>query len=108
MYFNDTYNIKDLTTDVIECLMMDTKSDKFYGNYVFYIDFIDDVHCTISHTYADFKMYLTYEIEDEDALIPSYNFRFEKNKKTEFVYQIEGNKIKFFTEKGHVLYVNVS
>ena len=106
MYFNDTYNIKDLTTDVIECLMMPTKSEKYYGNYVFYIDFIDDVHCTISHTYADFKMYLTYEREEENE-IPKYKFSFEKNKETEFIYQIEGNKIKFFTAEGDVLYVNV-
>lgn len=106
MYFNDTYNIKDLETEFIECLMKNTKSDKYYGNYVFYIDFIDDVHCTISHTYADFKMYLTYGDEkDEDSQIPIYNFRFEKNKKTEFIYQIEGNKIKFYNNEGQVLYL---
>lgn len=102
LYFDDTYNIKKLDVAEIWANVVSEKSNKFYGNHIFYIDLIDEVRCTISHTYADFNMYLTYDTKNG-------NFKFKKNigenEISKYIYQIEGNKIKFYNNEGQVLYL---
>ena len=97
LYFDDTYNIKKLDVAEIGANVVSEKSKKFYGNHIFFVNFIDEVRCTISHTYADFNMYLTYNTNDG-----SLNFKknIGENEDSKYIYQIEDDKVKFYNNDG--------
>lgn len=96
LYFDDFYNVKEADVKIIECKLVSTKSDKLYGNHVFYIKFIDEVRCHICHTFADFQMYLIYDTN---------GFRFSRyvSDNDYFVYQVEGEKLKLYSNEGETL-----
>ena len=96
LYFDDFYNIKEADVKIIECKLVSTKSEKLYGNHVFYIEFIDEVRCHICHTFSDFQMYLIYD---------SNGFRFSRyiTDNDYFVYQVEGEKLKLYSNEGETL-----
>ena len=96
LYFNDDYNVKDLTVDEIKCSLVNVKSKKLYGNHIFYIEFLNEIKCRVSHTFADFSMVMTWD--DEAGL-----FKFKRDDDYEFIYQLEGEKLKLFDKSGKVL-----
>ena len=99
LYFNKTYEMFDTNMETIECLMTYGKSDSSYSNYIFYINFISENECTISHTFGDIIYYL---VCDENKTIKFSKTPVENNEK--FVYLIDDDKLRLFKRILHKRY----
>lgn len=101
LYFAKNYEMFDIHLSEVEAIVTYGRPTVNYFNYVFYINFIDDNVCTISHTFGDINFYLC--VEDDKTL------HFCKNvvdRNNEFIYALDDNKIKFYKRVTHKVYDN--
>lgn len=57
LYFNKNYEFWDAYVSSVEYSLTYGRPEKSYTNHIFYIDFVDDTYCTISHWFGDLKFY---------------------------------------------------
>lgn len=102
LYFGKNYEMFDITISKVDALLTYGKPDKDYSNYIFYLEYLDDNTCRISHTFGDLIFYLCV---GEDKVI-----RFEKNPTDDnekFIYSIDGNVIRLNKKVLHKKYNEV-
>lgn len=90
LYFDKNYEFWDAYVNAAEYSLVKGRPDKSYTNYIFYIEFIDDSKCTISHWFGDLKFYARVT----DAM--NFEFTVNKDSDCEFVYNIDGNRLQLF------------
>lgn len=61
LYFSKNYEFWDINLKYVDYVITDGRPESGYLNYVFYIEFLDDFRCRISHTFGDLKFYLAVE-----------------------------------------------
>lgn len=99
LYFSKNYEMFDINVTTEECSVTYGKTQGNYSNYIFYIDFIDQNTCRISHTFGDLHFYLV--VEDDKTI------QFSKNidgKKEIFIYNLDGNILKLYKKVQHKKY----
>lgn len=102
LYFGKNYEMFDINVTKVEALLTYGRPDEDYSNYIFYLEFIDENLCRISHTFGDLIFYLSV---GDDKVV-----RFLKNPQNDeekFTYTIDGNIIKLFKKVEHVKYNEV-
>ena len=102
LYFGKNYEMFDVNLSKVEAILSYGKPDKNYSNYIFYIEYLDDNTCKISHTFGDLRFYLS--VGDDKVL------RFVKNPSDNsdiFVYSIDGQVIRFSKKILHKKYNEV-
>ena len=83
----------------VDCLLTYGKPEADYSSYIFYINFISDNECTISHTFGDIHYYL---VCDDMKTVKFVKTPTENNEK--FVYLISDNKLRLFKRVLHKKY----
>lgn len=96
LYFNKTYEMFDTNMETVDCFVTYGKSEENHSNYIFYINFISENECTISHTFGDINYHL---VCDENKTIKFSKTPVDNNEK--FVYLIDGNKLRLFKRVLH-------
>ena len=89
----------DTGVDYIDCHLTYGRPEKNYSNYIFYVNFINENECTISHTYGDVTYYLVVE--------NTKTVRFSSqpiNDNEKFVYILDDNKLRLFKKILHNKY----
>ena len=71
LYFGKNYEMFDINVSRVDAMVTYGKPDDDYSNYIFYLEFLDENTCRISHTFGDLVFYLSVS---EDKVI-----RFVKN-----------------------------
>lgn len=102
LYFAKNYEMFDINVSKVDALLTYGKPEKDYSNYIFYLEYLDDNTCRISHTFGDLIFYLSV---GEDKVV-----RFVKNptEDTEkFIYNIDGQIISFSKKVLHKVYNEV-
>lgn len=99
LYFNKTYEMFDTNLETVDCLMTYGKPKENYSSYIFYINFITENECTISHTFGDIIYYL---VCDENKTVRFVKTPVENNEK--FVYLLNGDKLRLFKRVLHKRY----
>ena len=91
LYFDQKGNIK--RNDYINCgaKIVNQKQKTNYSNYIFYIKFIDEIRCQIQHNFGGMNVFLCAE-----SIGNIYFSNETDTDRNEFIYQIDGNKIKFY------------
>jgi hypothetical protein len=51
----------DINVSEVDAILTYGKPDKNYSNYIFYLEFLDENTCRISHTFGDLTFYLAVE-----------------------------------------------
>lgn len=107
LYFAKNYQLFDINLKTVECEIVTNRPEKSYLNYIFYIDFVDENRCRISHTFGDIFFYLA--VEDDKTVhfirdIASYENQSDAtNDKTLFVYNIDGQFIRLFKQTSRTI-----
>lgn len=99
LYFLKNYNMFDTGVDYIDCHLTYGRPEKNYSNYIFYVNFINENECTISHTYGDVTYYLVVE--------NTKTVRFSSqpiNDNEKFVFILDDNKLRLFKKILHNKY----
>lgn len=99
LYFAKSYEMFDIHLSEVEAIVTYGRPSMNYFNYIFYINFIDDNICTITHTFGDIIFYLT--VEDDGTI------HFSKKligNNSEFIYSLDDDKIKFYKRVTHKVY----
>ena len=102
LYFAKNYEMFDINVTKVDALLTYGKPDKDYSNYIFYLEFIDENTCRISHTFGDLKFYLCV---NEDKVV-----KFLKNPEDDsdkFIYCVDKNVIRFYKKVLHKKYNEV-
>ena len=99
LYFAKNYEMFDINVSTVECLLTYGKTTKHQSNYIFYLEFLDDNTCRISHTFGDLVFYLC--VEDDKTLHFSKNIDGEKEV---FIYNIDGGLMKLYKRVNHKKY----
>lgn len=99
LYFSKNYEMFDFGLKKVDTYFTYGRPTKNYYNYIFYIDFIDENICTISHTFGDIMFYLC--VNDDKSVCFSKEI---KDKNNEFVYVIDENKLKLYKVVNHKVY----
>lgn len=91
LYFDKNYEFWDIYVKTVPYKLVAEAPDKnYHTNFAFYIDFIDDTKCYIKHWFGDLIFYFSI---DNDKTI---QFTLEKNTNSEFIYNIDGNKLMLY------------
>ena len=99
LYFSKNYQMFDINVSEVDAILTYGKPDKNYSNYIFYLEFLDENTCRISHTFGDLTFYLAVE---EDKTI-----KFVKNPqddKQKFIYVLDGEMVKLYKRIQHKNY----
>ena len=102
LYFAKNYEMFDFNVSKIDAMLTYSKPEKNYSNYIFYLEYLNDNTCRISHTFGDLKFYLS--VGDDKVL------RFLKNPQNDeekFVYSSDGNILKLYKKVLHKKYNDV-
>lgn len=59
LYFSKNYEMFDLSINKVDAVMTYGRPAKNYSNYIFYLEYLDDNTCRISHTFGDLTFYLS-------------------------------------------------
>ena len=102
LYFAKNYDMFDIHLSEVDALITYGRPTTNYFNYIFYINFIDDNVCTISHTFGDIIFYLT--VEDNGTIHFSKNLN---GNNSEFIYSLDDNKMKLYKRVSHKVYNEV-
>lgn len=98
LYFAKNYQMFDINVSQVECLVTYGKNEND-SNYIFYLEFLDQNTCRISHTFGDLVFYLC--IEDDKKIHFSKNIDGEKQV---FIYNIDDNIMKLYKRINHKKY----
>ena len=102
LYFAKNYDMFDIHLSEVDALITYGRPTTNYFNYIFYINFIDDNVCTISHTFGDIIFYLT--VEDNGTIHFSKDI-IDNN--SHFIYSMDDNKMKLYKRVNHKVYNEV-
>jgi hypothetical protein len=75
----------DINVTTVEALVTYDRPQSNYSNYIFYLEFLDENVCRISHTFGDLRFYLC--VEDDKTI---HFLKEPKDDKEKFIYQIDG------------------
>ena len=98
LFFSKNYEMFDIHVNTVECNVTYGKNSNS-SNYIFYLEFLDETTCRISHTFGDLIFYLC--VEDDKTIHFSKNIDGEKQV---FIYNIDGNVLKLFKKINHKKY----
>ena len=102
LYFNKNYEFWDAYVSSVEYSLTEGRPEKSYTNHIFYLDFIDDTYCTISHWFGDLKFYAKVN----EKL--NFEFVIDKTDDSNFIYHLDGEKLHLYkkikSESGTTLY----
>lgn len=96
LYFAKNYEMFDINVSTVDCLLTYGKTEGNYSNYIFYLEFLDQNTCRISHTFGDLIFYLV--VQDDKTI------QFSKNidgQKQVFIYSLDGNLLKLYKKVQH-------
>lgn len=98
LYFDKNYEFWDAYTSAAQYKLTDGRPEKYYTNHIFYVDFIDEKYCTISHWFGDLKFYARVN--------EKLNFEFVTAKTDEcnFIYHLNGEKLHLYTNINNTVY----
>lgn len=96
LYFAKNYTLWDLYVKKVDLKITNTKSEKDYHNYIFYLDLIDENKCKISHTFGDLKMYLSVQSDKTIAFLTE-----PQQGEDEFIYELDEDKLRLFKKVEH-------
>lgn len=88
LYFDKNYEFWDFNITQAPYTLTKNRPAENYINHVFYVEFIDETHCRISHNFGDLRFYLTVNeglnvlFSIDDSPEASY-----------FTYKLENNKL---------------
>ena len=99
LYFDKNYTMFEVTPQPVDCHFTYGRPTENYSNYIFYVNFINENECTISHTFGDIVYYL---IVDEMKSVKFSATPVEDNEK--FVYIFDENKLRLFKKICHKVY----
>lgn len=102
LYFGKNYEMFDFNVTTVDAMLTYGKPDKNYANYVFYLEYLSETVCRISHTFGDLKFYLSV---GEDKAV-----KFVKNPQDDsekFIYSTDGKIIKLHKKVLHRKYNDV-
>lgn len=99
LYFGKNYELFDITVSKVDALLTYGKPDKDYSNYIFYLEYLDENTCRISHTFGDLTFYLCV---GEDKVIKF--LKKPEDDSDKFVYTIDKNIIRFYKKVLHKKY----
>jgi hypothetical protein len=102
LYFGKNYEMFDINVTKVEALLTYGRPDEDYSNYIFYLEFIDENLCRISHTFGDLIFYLSVGDDKVVRFLKS-----PQNDEEKFIYVMDGNIIKLFKKVEHVKYNEV-
>ncbi len=102
LYFGKNYEMFDINISKVEAKVTYGKPDEDYSNYIFYIEFLDENTCTISHTFGDLRFYLSV---GEDKVLQFVKRPSADSEK--FSFSSDGNVIKLYKNIIHNKYNEV-
>lgn len=102
LYFGKNYEMFDITVSKVEALLTYGRPDKDYSNYIFYIEYIDENICRISHTFGDLTFYLS---AGEDKVVKF--LKTPEDDSDKWVYTIDKNIMRFYKKVVHRKYNEV-
>ena len=102
LYFAKNYEMFDINVTKVDALLTYGKPDEDYSNYIFYLEFLDENTCRISHSFGDLKFYLCV---GEDKVIKFLKTPEDDSEK--FIYSIDKNIIRFYKKVLHKKYNEV-
>lgn len=94
LYFDKNYEFWDAYTSTAQYKLTEGRPKNSYSNHIFYIDFINEKYCTISHWFGDLKFYA--KISDKLTL----EFTVQYSSDCEFIYHLDNNKINLYKQSG--------
>ena len=98
LYFSKNYEMFDINVNSVECQILYGKNSQA-SNFIFYLEFLDDNTCRISHTFGDLVFYLV--VEDDKTIHFSKNI---DGQKQIFVYNLDDNILKLYKKLNHKKY----
>lgn len=90
LYFNKNYDFWDIYLKSAPYTLTKNRPEENYLKYIFYINFINDTECEISHNFGDLHFYLSVK---ENLTI---QFSTINDETTKFIYNIKDNKLRLF------------
>lgn len=102
LYFSKNYEMFDINVTTVEALVTYDRPQSNYSNYIFYLEFLDENVCRISHTFGDLRFYLC--VEDDKTI---HFLKEPKDDKEKFIYQIDGQMLKLYKRVVHNTYDEV-
>lgn len=99
LYFSKNYQMFDINVSQVDAILTYGKPDKNYSNYIFYLEFIDQNVCRISHTFGDLIFYLTVQEDKTIKFVKN-----PQNDKQKFIYVLDGQMIKLYKRVEHNIY----
>lgn len=102
LYFGKNYEMFDITVSKVEALLTYGRPDKDYSNYIFYIEYLDENICRISHTFGDLTFYLS---AGEDKVVKF--LKTPEDDSDKWVYTIDKNIMRFYKKVVHRKYNEV-
>lgn len=102
IYFAKNYEFFDISLKRVECILTKNRPETAYLNYIFFIDFLDDCRCRISHTFGDIVFYLAVEADKTIHFVKDIekyqNQPDENNDNTTFIYNVDGQNLRLFKQ----------
>lgn len=99
LYFAKNYEMFDINVTTVESLVTYSRPASNYSNYIFYLEFLDDNLCRISHTFGDLIFYLSAGDDKSVKFL-----RDPKDDAEKFIYVIDRNMIKLYKRIVHTNY----
>ena len=91
LYFDKNYEFWDAYVSNAQYKLTEGRPEKSYTNHIFYLDFIDDKYCTISHWFGDLKFYA--RVNEKLNLEFTVNY----SEDCKFIYHLDNNKLNLYT-----------
>ena len=96
LYFAKNYTLWDIYVKKVDLKIVKNKSESDYSNYIYYVEFVDESRCKISHTFGDLRLYLS--VQSDKTII----FLTEPQKgEDEFIYELDDDKLRLFKKVAH-------
>lgn len=87
VYFDKTYEFWDVYLKSAPYAITISRPTEAIYNYIFYVDFIDETHCKISHNFGDLTFYMSVSedrkiefITDSDDSLTLFSYVYDDNK----------------------------
>lgn len=96
LYFAKNYTLWDLYVKKVDLKIVNNKSESDYSNYIYYIEFIDESKCKISHTFGDLRLYLSVQSDKTMAFLTE-----PQQGEDEFIYELDDDKLRLFKKVAH-------
>lgn len=102
LYFGKNYEMFDIAVTKVDALLTYGRPDDDYSNYIFYLEYLDENTCRISHTFGDLTFYLC---AGEDKVVKF--LKKPEDDSDKWVYTIDKNIIRFYKKVVHRKYNEV-